>query len=127
MEEFRFNGQDFEYCPDTDAPKKIVPWPKKNKEPLPTECVFCRNNGEEESFYREHLLKDVDGLILCPVLRAYTCPYCGASGDLAHTDKDCPKGPYNPNTISITNVLFNPQKTLWLNVVASKNFLTFST
>ncbi|XP_011159747.3 nanos homolog 3-like [Solenopsis invicta] len=119
MEEFRLNGQDFEYCPDTDAPKKIVPWRKKNKKPLPTECVFCKNNGEKESYYKKHLLKDVDGRILCPVLRAYTCPNCGASGDLAHTDKYCPNGPYNPNSKSITNA-FKSTKTLRTNIGRSK-------
>ncbi|KAH0950269.1 hypothetical protein HN011_010095 [Eciton burchellii] len=105
MEEFRHNGRDFEYCPDldTDATRQIIPRRKKNKKPLPTECVFCRNNGEEETYYREHLLKDVDGRVQCPVLRAYTCPICGACGDVAHTIKYCPKGPYNPNSISTAN------------------------
>lgn len=71
MEEFRHNGRDFEYCPDLDpdVTKHITPRRKKNKKPLPNECVFCRNNGEEESYYRQHLLKDADGRVLCPVLR----------------------------------------------------------
>ncbi|XP_012220501.1 protein nanos isoform X1 [Linepithema humile] len=107
MEEFRHNGRDFEYCPDldTDMGKQITPRRKKNKKPLPTECVFCRNNGEEETYYREHLLKDVDGRVLCPVLRAYTCPICGACGDDAHTVKYCPKGPYNPNSLTTASAL----------------------
>ncbi|XP_011154020.1 nanos homolog 2 isoform X2 [Harpegnathos saltator] len=88
---------------DPEITKHITPRRKKNKKPLPTECVFCRNNGEEETYYRQHLLKDVDGRILCPVLRAYTCPICGACGDVAHTVKYCPKGPYNPNSISTAN------------------------
>ncbi|XP_024891544.1 nanos homolog 3 [Temnothorax curvispinosus] len=105
MEDFRHNGRDFEYCPDvdTDMSKQTASRRKKNKKPLPTECVFCRNNGEEETYYREHLLKDVDGRVRCPVLRAYTCPICGATGDEAHTVKYCPKGPYNPNTITTPN------------------------
>ncbi|XP_032686405.1 nanos homolog 3 isoform X2 [Odontomachus brunneus] len=105
MEEFRLNGRDFEYCPDLDpdVAKQITPRRKKNKKPLPTVCVFCRNNGEEESYYRKHLLKDDDGRVRCPVLRAYTCPICGACGDEAHTVKYCPKGPYNPNSISTAN------------------------
>jgi len=71
MEEFRRNGRDFEYCPDvdTDVSKQSASRRKKNKKPLPTECVFCRNNGEEETYYRQHLLKDVDGRVECPVLR----------------------------------------------------------
>ncbi|KAL6446467.1 hypothetical protein ACFW04_001198 [Cataglyphis niger] len=105
MEEFRHNGRDYEYCPDfdIDVTKQNMPRRKKNKKPLPTECVFCRNNGEEEAYYRKHLLKDIDGRIVCPVLRAYTCPICGASGDVAHTVKYCPKGPYNPWGMSIPN------------------------
>lgn len=54
-------------------------------------CVFCRNNGESESVYATHNLKASDGRITCPVLRAYTCPICGASGDEAHTIKYCPQ------------------------------------
>lgn len=71
MEEFRHNGRDYEYCPDLDidATKQSIPRRKKNKKPLPTECVFCRNNGEEEAYYRKHLLKDIDGRVICPVLR----------------------------------------------------------
>lgn len=106
MEDFRHNGRDFEYCPDLDmdATRQIVPRRKKNKKPLPKECVFCRNNGEEEAYYRKHLLKDIDGRVSCPVLRAYTCPICGACGDVAHTVKYCPKGPYyNFCTMSVAN------------------------
>ncbi|XP_012532595.1 nanos homolog 2 [Monomorium pharaonis] len=105
MEEFRRNGRDFEYCPDVDTEMSKQPASrrKKNKKPLPTECVFCRNNGEEESYYRQHVLKYVDGRVQCPVLRAYVCPICGTTGDDAHTVKYCPKGPYNPNSISTAN------------------------
>ncbi|XP_022094328.1 nanos homolog 1-like [Acanthaster planci] len=56
----------------------------------PTWCVFCKNNGESEMVYASHVLKDGDGKITCPILRAYTCPLCGASGDFSHTIKYCP-------------------------------------
>lgn len=71
MEEFRRNGRDFEYCPDldTDETKQTMPRRKKNKKPVPIECVFCRNNGEKETYYRDHVLKFADGRTQCPVLR----------------------------------------------------------
>ncbi|XP_076294201.1 RNA-binding protein nanos [Lasioglossum baleicum] len=105
MEEFRHNGRDFEYCPDPDdsATLETTPRRKKNKKPLPTECVFCRNNGEEEIYYKKHLLKDAEGKVRCPVLRAYTCPICGVSGDEAHTIKYCPKSPKSSSTIATAN------------------------
>ena len=53
-------------------------------------CVFCKNNKETLSFYSSHVLKNDDGKVVCPVLRAYTCPICKASGDRAHTLKYCP-------------------------------------
>eukprot|EP00800_Vazella_pourtalesii_P017956 TRINITY_DN5665_c1_g2_i1.p1 TRINITY_DN5665_c1_g2~~TRINITY_DN5665_c1_g2_i1.p1 ORF type:complete len:196 (+),score=12.28 TRINITY_DN5665_c1_g2_i1:123-710(+) len=58
-------------------------------------CVFCRNNGEDESVYTSHALKAPDGRVTCPVLRAYTCPLCHASGDEAHTIKYCPTNANN--------------------------------
>jgi len=56
-----------------------------------TECVFCRNNGEPNTWFRNHSLRDATGRVTCPVLRAYTCPICGTSGDTAHTIKYCPR------------------------------------
>lgn len=53
-------------------------------------CVFCRNNGEPVAHYTGHCLKDSAGRVTCPVLRAYKCPYCRASGDNAHTKTYCP-------------------------------------
>ena len=53
-------------------------------------CVFCKNNGEDEMYYLSHTLKNDDGLVTCPVLSAYICPICGATGPVAHTIKYCP-------------------------------------
>ncbi|KPP67412.1 nanos-like [Scleropages formosus] len=56
----------------------------------PKICVFCRNNGAPEEAFASHVLKTPDGRVVCPILRAYTCPLCSANGDNAHTIKYCP-------------------------------------
>ncbi|XP_062585115.1 nanos homolog 2-like [Saccostrea cucullata] len=53
-------------------------------------CALCQKNGETREFYTTHLLKDNRGKIICPILRKYVCPTCGATGDNAHTLRHCP-------------------------------------
>ncbi|XP_045536658.1 nanos homolog 3-like [Papilio machaon] len=60
----------------------------------PGECVFCKNNGESTAWYRSHMIKDRKGRVVCPILRAFRCPICGASGSRAHTPKHCPVNKY---------------------------------
>lgn len=124
MTEFRLNGQDSEYCPEfipdnkslyvsnfldsnrminfatacTSAPTTRS---KKRTKRQIQECVFCKNNGEQEMYYKQHILKDPEGRVVCPILRAYTCPICNAKGDNAHTIKYCPK---NGNSDSVTTM-----------------------
>ncbi|XP_075221404.1 RNA-binding protein nanos [Lycorma delicatula] len=52
-------------------------------------CTFCKKNGEPASSYSTHLTKDDEGNITCPILKAYVCQKCGATGRSAHTDKYC--------------------------------------
>ncbi|KAH8417244.1 hypothetical protein KR222_007043, partial [Zaprionus bogoriensis] len=65
----------------------------KSKEIVPRHCVFCENNNEPEALVNSHSVRDSFGRVLCPKLRTYVCPICGASGDSAHTIKYCPKKP----------------------------------
>lgn len=67
-------------------------------------CVFCKNNGETVAIYSSHVLKDEEGRVCCPILRKYTCPLCGVSGDNAHTIRYCPKNDGELSAPSLTNL-----------------------
>jgi len=54
-------------------------------------CKFCHSNGEAEAQFRSHQLKNISGLVTCPVLRSFICPICKATGDFAHTQRYCPR------------------------------------
>lgn len=53
-------------------------------------CVLCKKNCKPKSFYSTHVLKANNGVVICPILREFTCPRCGATGDRAHTLRFCP-------------------------------------
>nr|Q90ZZ5.1 RecName: Full=Nanos homolog 1; AltName: Full=Xcat-2 protein [Xenopus borealis]AAK49296.1 Xcat-2 [Xenopus borealis] len=76
---------------NVSCPAPAEPLPSKEPEGRGYKgCGFCRSNKEAMSLYSSHRLRSLDGRVLCPVLRGYTCPLCGANGDWAHTMRYCP-------------------------------------
>ena len=53
-------------------------------------CIFCQKSGKPIVTQKSHTLRDENGCVACPFLRATMCPLCGATGDDAHTVKYCP-------------------------------------
>ncbi|XP_047495539.1 uncharacterized protein LOC125043483 isoform X1 [Penaeus chinensis] len=74
-------------------------------------CGFCRRNGATLKKFLNHPLRNDVGKLVCPVLRSYTCPNCGATGDAAHTVSYCPskKQPHNsqPLAVKLKNTMRN--------------------
>ncbi len=49
-------------------------------------CPICRDAGRDA---HDHALR-IDGVLICPYLRAIVCSECGCTGDEAHTLSHCP-------------------------------------
>ena len=49
-------------------------------------CKVCKDAGEPESVYSNHYVKDRDGNVTCPKLKAIVCLNCGKRG---HTSSYC--------------------------------------
>lgn len=78
--------------PTNMEPPTIVQTPNRQRVVIWNYCQFCQNNREPEAFYKSHILRDQDGRVVCPVLRAYNCPICSnGGGDKAHTKSYCPQ------------------------------------
>lgn len=86
--------EDYQFDPVIARPVVVAVAPVQQHYPalsVSVECKFCKNNREAESVYKSHSFKDERGNCVCPVLRQYKCPTCGATGNKAHTIKYCPK------------------------------------
>ena len=49
-------------------------------------CKVCKDSGEDESVYSSHRVKDYDGNVTCPKLKAIVCSRCHKKG---HTQSYC--------------------------------------
>lgn len=76
--------------PDTSSASSLSDASSSGTSPDAAFCRFCKQNGESPRVYRSHTLKSANGSVVCPILRNYTCPICGATGDDAHTRRYCP-------------------------------------
>jgi len=71
-----------------------------------TPCGFCKENEPRNpEIYMSHPLKDSTGRVVCPTLRSFKCPTCGATGDNAHTRSYCPVRNQGGRGRSITSAL----------------------
>ncbi|KAF8562633.1 hypothetical protein P879_09077 [Paragonimus westermani] len=70
---------------------QLASWCQRLSETCVELCVFCRNNNAPYELYTTHKVKDRFGRVTCPILRQFTCPICGGTGDRAHTIRYCPR------------------------------------
>lgn len=93
----------FPHADEKDAAKVTRRW----RTPETRLCQFCKNNEESVLVYKSHWLKSPTGEVLCPFLRKYVCPLCGATGPKAHTLRFCPKIGTAYSSVYVTSKL-NP-------------------
>jgi len=69
-------------------------------------CGFCKENEpRNREMFMSHPLRDPAGRVVCPLLRAFICPTCRATGDNAHTRSYCPLTNQGRRGRSVTSAL----------------------
>uniref|UniRef100_A0A8C7L5S3 Nanos-type domain-containing protein n=1 Tax=Oncorhynchus kisutch TaxID=8019 RepID=A0A8C7L5S3_ONCKI len=68
---------------NTNTPEE-VPSPERKF------CSFCKYNGQPESVFLSHSIKNQDGDMMCRYLQLSLCPLCGVTGAQAATKHHCP-------------------------------------
>uniref|UniRef100_A0A336MQ21 CSON003446 protein n=1 Tax=Culicoides sonorensis TaxID=179676 RepID=A0A336MQ21_CULSO len=85
--EFDENGEDLGPFQEEDEDSLKQMKRRRSKaevEQVEMNCSFCRNNGRDETYYKNHTKTS------CPILLKYKCPNCGVKG---HTRRYCPHKP----------------------------------
>uniref|UniRef100_A0A3B5JZ24 Nanos homolog 3 n=2 Tax=Takifugu rubripes TaxID=31033 RepID=A0A3B5JZ24_TAKRU len=109
VEETSASASRFQHADIKGTAKVTRRWRTPETQALETRlCQFCKNNEESVLVYRSHWLKGPTGEVLCPFLRKYVCPLCGATGPKAHTLRFCPKVDSTYSSVYVTSKL-NPK------------------
>ncbi|XP_071031972.1 nanos homolog 3-like [Oncorhynchus clarkii lewisi] len=67
-----------------NTPEEEMPSPERKF------CSFCKYNGQPESVFLSHSIKNQDGDMMCRYLQLSLCPLCGVTGAQAATMHHCP-------------------------------------
>ncbi|KAF2897415.1 hypothetical protein ILUMI_08760 [Ignelater luminosus] len=78
--------------PITGSPRRFSRYdctsPSRQK-PKRKFCKFCLQIGKPTYICNSHQIRN-NGIVECKFLRKLICPLCGATGDKAHTQTQCP-------------------------------------
>lgn len=64
---------------------------QQQKEPMVSECTYCRTLKKPHTVYATHVMRDSAGRVMCEELKQLVCGCCQATGENAHVAYFCPK------------------------------------
>jgi hypothetical protein len=70
-------------------------------------CKVCKDAGEPENVYSSHYVKDREGNVTCPKLKAIVCLKCGKRG---HTSSYCKVPPHSRETAAAAKAAIEAAK-----------------